>query len=66
VQAIEMIKKLWKMRTQVRSLGPDDRAAVVALSAEMTRNPVEVEGDEVIPKLTDDELMEALNAASHG
>lgn len=44
-QVVEMIKRLWSMRVQVRQLGPDDRAAVVALSAEMTRTPV-VEFDE--------------------
>jgi DNA polymerase-3 subunit gamma/tau len=42
-QVIEMIKKLWDMRQQVKQLGPDDRAAVVALSAELSRKPVEVE-----------------------
>lgn len=44
-QVVEMIKRLWSMRAQIKTLGPDDRAAVVALSAEMTRTPV-VEFDE--------------------
>ena len=39
-QVLEMIGKLWSMRVQVRQLGPDDRAAVVALSAELARKPV--------------------------
>jgi DNA polymerase-3 subunit gamma/tau len=38
-QVVEMIKKLWAMRSQIKSLGPDDRAAVVALSAELSRKP---------------------------
>ncbi len=41
-QVIGLIKKLWSLRQQVRQLGPDDRAAVVALSAELSRNPVVV------------------------
>lgn len=40
-QVVELIKKLWSMRVQVKQLGPDDRAAVVALSAEMARAPAE-------------------------
>lgn len=58
-QAIEMIKRLWAMRDQVRRMGPDERAAVVALSAEMARTPTG-DVDEMIPKLTDAQLEEAL------
>ena len=35
--AAEVIPKLWKMATQIRNLGPDDRAAAAALSAELGR-----------------------------
>lgn len=38
-QIIEMIRRLWSMRVQVQQLGPDQRAAVTALSAEMARRP---------------------------
>ncbi len=55
---VEMVRKLWSMRQQVRSLGPDDRAAVVALSAEMTRG---VAGDVVVDNaLTVEQLEEAI------
>ncbi len=55
-QVVELIKKLWSLRVQVRQLGPDDRAAVVALSAELSRKPVEVPAQQ--PALTVEQLEE--------
>ncbi len=58
-QVIELIRKLWSMRVQVRSLGPDDRAAIVALSAELTRNPVET--PDTLAAMTVNEITEAMS-----
>ena len=60
-QALELIRKLWKLRVQVKRLGPDDRAAVVALSAELVRGVERPEGGAVA--VTDEALAEVFKVA---
>jgi hypothetical protein len=37
-QITELMKKLWRMRVQIRQVGADDRAATAALVAECVRD----------------------------